>query len=114
MLGAYSVSKTALLGLTKAAAIDLASDNIRVNCLAPGIVETRFSSAVSYSIQFDFSKNVDRENNLLEGKEVQKASCQLLDLAYCTTNLIAEVNFSSNRFGKPGCFHWKNDKNLHM
>jgi len=46
MLGAYSVSKTALLGLTKAAAVDLAADNIRVNCLAPGIVETRFSSAL--------------------------------------------------------------------
>uniref|UniRef100_A0A1B6F9X4 Dehydrogenase/reductase SDR family member 4 n=1 Tax=Cuerna arida TaxID=1464854 RepID=A0A1B6F9X4_9HEMI len=46
MLGAYSVSKTALLGLTKAAAADLAGDNIRVNCLAPGIVETRFSSAL--------------------------------------------------------------------
>jgi len=46
ILGAYSVSKTALLGLTKAAAQDLAPDNIRVNCLAPGIVETRFSSAL--------------------------------------------------------------------
>ncbi|KAG8234298.1 hypothetical protein J437_LFUL014460 [Ladona fulva] len=44
LLGAYSVSKTALLGLTKAAAQDLASDNIRVNCIAPGIVKTRFSS----------------------------------------------------------------------
>ncbi|XP_054258506.1 dehydrogenase/reductase SDR family member 4 isoform X2 [Macrosteles quadrilineatus] len=46
LLGAYSVSKTALLGLTKAAAVDLAPDNIRVNCLAPGIVQTRFSSAL--------------------------------------------------------------------
>ncbi|KAG8236435.1 hypothetical protein J437_LFUL016962 [Ladona fulva] len=47
LLGAYSVSKTALLGLTKAASQDLASENIRVNCIAPGIVKTRFSSAVS-------------------------------------------------------------------
>lgn len=47
MLGAYSVSKTALLGLTKAVAVDLVNDNIRVNCLAPGIVQTKFSSAVS-------------------------------------------------------------------
>lgn len=46
LLGAYSVSKTALLGLTKAAALDLACDNIRVNCVAPGIVQTRFSSAL--------------------------------------------------------------------
>lgn len=49
LLGAYSVSKTALLGLTKAASQDLASDNIRVNCLAPGIVETKFSAALTSS-----------------------------------------------------------------
>ncbi|XP_063222847.1 dehydrogenase/reductase SDR family member 4 [Bacillus rossius redtenbacheri] len=46
LLGTYSVSKTALLGLTKAAAADLAKENIRVNCVAPGIVRTRFSSAI--------------------------------------------------------------------
>nr|CAD7199606.1 unnamed protein product [Timema douglasi] len=45
-LGPYSVSKTALLGLTKVFANDLASDNIRVNCVAPGIVQTKFSSIV--------------------------------------------------------------------
>lgn len=46
LLGAYSVSKTALLGLTKAASQDLASENIRVNCIAPGIVKTKFSRAL--------------------------------------------------------------------
>lgn len=47
LLGAYSVSKTALLGLTKAAAQSLATENIRVNCLAPGIIKTKFAQAVS-------------------------------------------------------------------
>lgn len=47
LLGAYSVSKTALLGLTKVASKDLASENITVNCVAPGIIQTKFSSAVS-------------------------------------------------------------------
>ena len=37
-LGPYSVSKTALLGLTKALATETAVDNIRVNCVAPGVV----------------------------------------------------------------------------
>ncbi|XP_055530611.1 dehydrogenase/reductase SDR family member 4 [Wyeomyia smithii] len=49
LLGAYSVSKTALFGLTKAASQDLASENIRVNCVAPGIVKTRFSAALHES-----------------------------------------------------------------
>ena len=46
-LGPYSVSKTALFGLTKVLAKELGSDNITVNCLAPGIVQTKFSAAVS-------------------------------------------------------------------
>ncbi|XP_070549661.1 dehydrogenase/reductase SDR family member 4-like [Ptychodera flava] len=43
LLGAYGVSKTALLGLTKAVAQQLAEKNIRVNCLVPGIIKTRFA-----------------------------------------------------------------------
>lgn len=50
MLGTYSVTKTALLGLTKAAAVDLAPENITVNCIAPGIIKTKFSQAVSVAI----------------------------------------------------------------
>lgn len=43
----YSISKTALLGLTKALSYELAPDNIRVNCIAPGIIDTKFAGAVS-------------------------------------------------------------------
>ncbi|XP_028643183.1 dehydrogenase/reductase SDR family member 4 [Grammomys surdaster] len=45
-LGPYNVSKTAILGLTKNFATELASKNIRVNCLAPGLIKTRFSSVL--------------------------------------------------------------------
>lgn len=45
-LGPYCVSKTALLGLTRVLASELGSSNIRVNCVAPGIIKTRFSSAL--------------------------------------------------------------------
>lgn len=46
LLGPYNVSKTALLGLTKNFAAELAPKNIRVNCLAPGLIKTRFSSVL--------------------------------------------------------------------
>lgn len=52
LLGAYSVSKTALIGLSRAAAKDLAPEGIRVNCLAPGIIKTNFSKAVSLFFYF--------------------------------------------------------------
>jgi NAD(P)-dependent dehydrogenase (short-subunit alcohol dehydrogenase family) len=45
-LGAYSVSKAGLLGLTKVLAKELGPVGIRVNALAPGLVETRFSAAL--------------------------------------------------------------------
>jgi len=47
VLGPYSVSKTALLGLTKIMAQELGPEKIRVNCVAPGIIRTRFSSAIT-------------------------------------------------------------------
>jgi NAD(P)-dependent dehydrogenase (short-subunit alcohol dehydrogenase family) len=37
---AYAASKGAVLAMTKAMALDHAAENIRVNCIAPGIVET--------------------------------------------------------------------------
>jgi NAD(P)-dependent dehydrogenase (short-subunit alcohol dehydrogenase family) len=45
-LGAYSVSKAGLLGLTRVLAKELGPAGIRVNALAPGLVETRFSAAL--------------------------------------------------------------------
>ncbi|XP_043491399.1 dehydrogenase/reductase SDR family member 4 isoform X2 [Polistes fuscatus] len=49
LLGVYSVSKTALLGLCKASASNLAPYGIRVNCIAPGIIETKFSQPLYQS-----------------------------------------------------------------
>lgn len=50
-LGPYCVSKTALLGLTRVLAPELAQSNIRVNCVAPGVIKTRFSAAVCRNIR---------------------------------------------------------------
>ena len=45
-LGVYSVTKAAVLMMTKVLARELAGDEIRVNAIAPGLIETRFSEAL--------------------------------------------------------------------
>lgn len=45
-MGVYCVSKAAVLMLTEVLAVELASQNIQVNAIAPGLVKTKFSSAL--------------------------------------------------------------------
>jgi NAD(P)-dependent dehydrogenase (short-subunit alcohol dehydrogenase family) len=45
-LGLYSVSKAALVSLTKVMAQEWGGDGIRVNAICPGLVQTKFSAAL--------------------------------------------------------------------
>ena len=46
-LGLYSVSKAALIQLTKVLAREWGPDSIRVNAICPGLIETKFSEALT-------------------------------------------------------------------
>lgn len=43
----YAASKAAIIGFTKSLAKELASRNIRVNCIAPGFIDTKMTEAMS-------------------------------------------------------------------
>ncbi|XP_022378321.1 dehydrogenase/reductase SDR family member 4 isoform X1 [Enhydra lutris kenyoni] len=63
-LGPYNVSKTALLGLTKNLARELDQRNIRVNCLAPGLIKTSFSQVLW--------KDKEREESIKEIMQIKR------------------------------------------
>ena len=44
--GIYSVTKAAVISLTKSLAVELGHDNIQVNAIAPGLVKTRFAKTL--------------------------------------------------------------------
>jgi NAD(P)-dependent dehydrogenase (short-subunit alcohol dehydrogenase family) len=46
MLGAYGISKAADFGLTRNLALEWGPRNVRVNCVAPGLIKTDFARAL--------------------------------------------------------------------
>jgi NAD(P)-dependent dehydrogenase (short-subunit alcohol dehydrogenase family) len=45
-IAAYSASKHAVIGLTKSAALECTSTEVRVNCVCPGMIDSRMLSAI--------------------------------------------------------------------
>ncbi|NP_001264017.2 dehydrogenase/reductase SDR family member 2, mitochondrial [Oryctolagus cuniculus] len=96
-LGAYNISKTALLGLTRTLALELAPRDIRVNCLVPGLIETDFSKVLHKNKAF---WNLFKENQKLQ-RIGQPEDCAGLvaflcspDASYITGESIAVAGFS--------------------
>lgn len=64
LIGIYSVTKTALLGMVKVMAKALSDRQIRVNGIAPGIIRTKFASALLENEEAIKERlNVDRIGN---------------------------------------------------
>ena len=59
-IGIYSVSKTALIGLTRVMAAEWGAAGIRVNAICPGLIQTKFSQALwqDEATMSQFKKNL--------------------------------------------------------
>ncbi|MBI2061331.1 MAG: SDR family oxidoreductase [Nitrospirae bacterium] len=86
-LGVYSVSKAAVIHLTKTMAFELASRKIRVNAIAPGLIKTKLSSALweNEAIYSEVMKHTPLDR-MGDPEEVAAAACYLLssESAYIT------------------------------
>lgn len=81
---AYSMSKSAVIGLTKALSQELAPSNIAVNCVCPGIIDTRMNS------MFD-KKELEEEvpaGRLGTAEEVAEAVFFLAESSYITGQIL--------------------------
>ena len=54
----YSATKAAVIGFSKALARELAPSGIRVNCIAPGAIETKMNANLSDSDKADFANEI--------------------------------------------------------
>ena len=92
---AYSASKAAVIGFTKALAKELAPSNVRVNCVSPGVIDTDMNSRLGEDEVQELLERIPA-GRLGTGAEVAKACAFLAESEYIT----GEVLSVGGGFGK--------------
>lgn len=89
----YSAAKAGVLGLAKAMARELGSDNIRVNSITPGLIQTDITSGkLTDTMRADILKGIPL-NRLGEASDVANACLFLAsDLSTYLTGITLDVN----------------------
>jgi NAD(P)-dependent dehydrogenase (short-subunit alcohol dehydrogenase family) len=89
----YSAAKAGVLGLAKAMARELGPDNIRVNCVTPGLIQTDITGdKLTNELRAKILEGIPM-NRLGEAEDVARACLFLAsDLASYTTGAVIDVN----------------------
>lgn len=85
---AYSTSKAGIIGLTKSLAKELGPSNIRVNAIAPGMIDTSMNSKFSDEEIKDIKEEIPLEK-IGKPEEITKCIKWLLEDTYTTGQVIS-------------------------
>lgn len=83
----YSATKGAVIALTKALAKELGPSGIRVNCVAPGVVETDMMAGISREIAQELAEETPLGRNGVP-EDVAKAIGYLADATFVTGQVL--------------------------
>ena len=86
---AYSASKAAIIGLTQALAKELGPSGVRVNCIAPGVIDTRMMDEHSEETKRQLAEETPL-GRLGTGEDVARAAAFLLssDASFITGQVL--------------------------
>lgn len=84
---AYSASKAALIGMSKALAKELAPSDIRVNCIAAGIVDTQMNAHLRKEELEEFLTGVPLQR-MGTGREIAESALFLANSRYITGEIL--------------------------
>ena len=85
---AYSASKAALIGFTKALAKELAPSGVRVNCVSPGVIDTEMNARLTPEEMEDLTEQVPM-GRIGTGEDVAKACAYLAEASYVTGEVLS-------------------------
>lgn len=99
---AYSASKAALFGLVRSLAVELAREKVRVNCIAPGVVETPMWNQTKRALTEEQARAIEEKHPLGLGAPEDVASAIAFLLAdtgrwITGTTLVVDGGFTAGR-----------------
>lgn len=77
-ISAYTSSKTAVIGLTRSLAVELASRGITVNCICPGAVNTGMTSNIADEHKLEFARRRVALKRYADPEEIAQMTLSLV------------------------------------